>query len=111
MNFQGREWKGKEVKSFGSGHGKQGTHPSRLLVVWHGQGVKGKMPTCFQVAAMEAKLLGQIQALVRARVQGNILRRGKDMGWEAAENVGRVTLGQVNRCACRAPSGWGGQIL
>lgn len=86
---------GKKVKSFGSGRGKQG----HLLVVWHGQGMRGEMPNCFQVATMEAKLLGQIQALVRARVQRCILRRNEDVGWEPAEKEGRVTLDQVNRHA------------
>lgn len=33
------------------------------------------MSNSFQVVAMEAKVLGQMQALVKTRGEGNILRR------------------------------------
>lgn len=39
------------------------------------------MPNCFQVAAMEAKVLGQIQTSVRARGEGSILMKGR-AGWQ-----------------------------
>lgn len=54
---------------------KAHTHPVSWLFVT-GRIGEGKMPNCFQVVAMEAKVLGQIQASVRARGEGNILMKG-----------------------------------
>lgn len=57
---------------------------------------------------MEAKVLGQMQALVRTRDEGNILRGIKDIRGEAAERMSRVAVSQMNRCPKpHGAKGWG----